>query len=342
MTQASAFRHRDLDPTQSAILDGYFGRGIIVKPAVVRALKGNGNAAILLSQMVYLALHHRYDDRDGWFWNTREELEAATGLSPDVQTSARKRLVEAGLIETSRKTRGGRLRYRVNLAAVAAVLIAHQSPEEGANRVQDEKRETPVSRNGESRFLETGNPGFSITKTSTKTSTDKTSSPPRGGDSAEREFFETFRARYNEHRGQLTRAVVISPSTERNIRGLVKRYGAAEVLAMLEPALSVVREDPHWLGSRAPKPTREGRPYGIENLVRHLVDKYNLAVADSEPTVELAEGQEWTTPLGLVKVLDVLTDGVVAELLVPAPSGSATRGTVTELSRGDLRKLVRA
>lgn len=352
---SGTFRYSDLTPSQAAILDGYFGRGVVVKPAIVAALKGNGNAAILLSQFIYLALHHKqaYDARDGWFYNTREELEEMTGLAPDTQTTARRRLVELGVIQETKRTAGHRLNYRVNMAIVAGMLQEHaarqlaltnasqtlaESTQNASNAVLDEKPETPVSRNPEPRFLETDNPGFSISKTSTKTSLQEPSSP--NGDNArptEKETYARFMEVWNEERGKLTKARILATGSENHIKRLVKDHGFEPALEMLRAAARVVRDDPHWLGTRAPgRPKRAGRPYGIENLLRHVIDKYNLALDDQPEAPTPHEGERWTSSAGLIEILDVLPQTVIAKVVIPDQDES-TRGAVISLDHTELR-----
>jgi hypothetical protein len=76
-----------LDEHTRAILDGHGGEGVVaVRPSLVRSLKGVGNAAILLSQLLYLS--RRLDDGEGWFYQSQRRLEQQTGLGPDAQRKA--------------------------------------------------------------------------------------------------------------------------------------------------------------------------------------------------------------------------------------------------------------
>jgi hypothetical protein len=64
-----------LDEHTRAILDGYGSEGVVaVRPSLVRALRGNGNAAILLSEFLYWS--RRLADHEGRFYQAQRQLEA--------------------------------------------------------------------------------------------------------------------------------------------------------------------------------------------------------------------------------------------------------------------------
>lgn len=175
----AGYERNSLSAEQATILDGYFGHGVLVKPAVVRALKGNGNAAILLSQFVYWSVRQNY--ADGWFYNTQQEIEAQTGLSADVQKRARRVLCESGILEETNKTVGNRLHYRIKLTLIADILAGEWSvtvqapanPDSGNRGIREPGiLETPTRggrnpRTGDSRI---DKPPILLDKTSTKTS----------------------------------------------------------------------------------------------------------------------------------------------------------------------------
>jgi hypothetical protein len=70
--------------------------------------------------VILCKLYNRYADEDGWFWHTDKTFTTKDGsmcgfeqykLSPRVCKSARKKLVEMGLIETRRERSANGVRY---------------------------------------------------------------------------------------------------------------------------------------------------------------------------------------------------------------------------------------
>lgn len=74
--------------------------------------------ALLLSQMVYW--HNRTDGN--WFYKTQAELEEETGLTRYEQEGARKKLLNAGVLEEVKKGIPAKLYFRVNEVALQAHL----------------------------------------------------------------------------------------------------------------------------------------------------------------------------------------------------------------------------
>jgi hypothetical protein len=113
-----------LDAHARIILDGHGGEGVVaVRPSLVRALRGTGNAAILLSQLLYWS--RRLSDREGWFYQTQRRLEAQTGLGADAQRTATRLLVRLGILETRLRSAPATLHYRVRLEQLADLLLHH-------------------------------------------------------------------------------------------------------------------------------------------------------------------------------------------------------------------------
>jgi len=111
-----------LDEHTRAILDGHGGEGVVtVRPSLVRALRGNGNAAMLLSQLLFWC--RRVGDGEGWFNQGQARLEAQTGLGPDAQRKAVRLLERLGVLETARRGVPARLYYCVDLRRLAALLL---------------------------------------------------------------------------------------------------------------------------------------------------------------------------------------------------------------------------
>jgi hypothetical protein len=107
-----------------AILDGYGGEGVVaVRPSLVRALRGNGNAAILASELLFWS--RRLGDPQGWFFQQQRRLEQQTGLGPDAQRKAVRLLERLGVLETARRGVPARLFSCINLPRLAALLLQH-------------------------------------------------------------------------------------------------------------------------------------------------------------------------------------------------------------------------
>jgi hypothetical protein len=69
-------------------------------------------AGVFFSQMFYWTGKQR--DADGWIYRTQEEIEEDTGLSPDSQQTARKKLLAVGVLEEKRSRIEHKISYRIN------------------------------------------------------------------------------------------------------------------------------------------------------------------------------------------------------------------------------------
>ena len=84
-------------------------------------IAGSIHGAVMLSQALFW--HHRVPaGRDGWWWKTYEEWDAETGLSRRLVDSARKALVAVGVMQFRSAGFPRRCWYRVDAAALNAVL----------------------------------------------------------------------------------------------------------------------------------------------------------------------------------------------------------------------------
>jgi len=117
--------------------------GVFVRPCYVRLVRGNGNAALLLSQLV--SWSRRTTDEEGWFYESMEELQAQVGLGPKTQRKARMSLVKLGVLETTRKGEGGRLRFRVDLPALARLLAERGGVSAEGEQIPEADREQSPS-----------------------------------------------------------------------------------------------------------------------------------------------------------------------------------------------------
>jgi hypothetical protein len=111
-----------LDEHTRAILEGHSLEGVVaVRPSVVRALQGHGNAAILLCQLLYWC--RRLGDGEGWFYQSQRRLKAQTGLGPDAQRKAVRLLERLGVLDTVRQGMPARLFYRLDLPRLTVLLL---------------------------------------------------------------------------------------------------------------------------------------------------------------------------------------------------------------------------
>lgn len=116
-----------LPVSHSALLKAHGGENVVVvMPSLVRALKGHGNAAILLSQLLYWSA--RSEEPNGWFYNNRDKLSSQTGIGRDGLTTARALLRKLGILEETRAGMPAKLYMRLNLSAIARLIESQEKP----------------------------------------------------------------------------------------------------------------------------------------------------------------------------------------------------------------------
>ena len=102
-------------------------------------------AALFLCQLIYW--DPKATDPDGWVWKTREEIFQETGLSRREQETARRQLVDAGVLEEKRRGVPARLFYRVDLDQLERLIATYQvgedAPSSGAESAHPEGRNPP-------------------------------------------------------------------------------------------------------------------------------------------------------------------------------------------------------
>lgn len=97
------------------------GATIALRLDFVRGLAGCVNAALLLSQLVWL--QPRRAGLEGWWCATADDLMAQTGLSRHRLASARVKLQSLGLVECEARGDRNRLWWRVSVTRVASWLV---------------------------------------------------------------------------------------------------------------------------------------------------------------------------------------------------------------------------
>ncbi len=97
---------------------------------------------------------------------------------------------------------------------------------------------------------------------------------------------EAVRATWNARCGALAKSRNGSAEIEKKIRALQKRHGAA-LPEMFASGIAAVRDDPYWLGSKAPERSRrrDGAPYGLINYLRHVEGKADMAAGSPQIAV---------------------------------------------------------
>lgn len=103
------------------------GRPISYYPAVAKAC-GGPNATILLCQLVYWT--GKQSDPNGWIYKTRDELADELGLSLQELRTARRKLIERGLILQRPDPLNHRVLFKIDSRRIAQldlepVLIQH-------------------------------------------------------------------------------------------------------------------------------------------------------------------------------------------------------------------------
>lgn len=121
-----------------------------------------------------------------------------------------------------------------------------------------------------------------------------------------------------------------NPELKRLAAAFVKRHGGEKALALFKAGIAAVRDDPHWLGSKAAKPTRTTAAYGILGYLRHVEEKAEAA-AD---TAEAVQAQPPPRPWRPRDIADNRTLGRVGHVAEVYSDGTAlmTTGDTWNLS----------
>jgi hypothetical protein len=141
------------------------GRPVAYYPGL-RRITGSTNATIFICQLVYWT--GKESSGDGWIYKTSDEIEEETGLSYKEQTTAREKLIAAGLLEERYARLEHRIHFKVNLDALNS-LWDSTTPTGGSPTDQGDVPETPVGKMGKRPLV---NSLISNTETTTETTTD--------------------------------------------------------------------------------------------------------------------------------------------------------------------------
>ena len=91
------------------------GRPVAYYPEL-RRITGSVTATILLCQFIYW--RGKESGGDGWLYKTADEITEETGLSYNEQKTARRDLIQAGLLEEHYARLDHQMRFRLNLDAI--------------------------------------------------------------------------------------------------------------------------------------------------------------------------------------------------------------------------------
>jgi hypothetical protein len=114
-----------LTPEQIVLAKGLGGdRGVFVRNDMMRACEGDGNVAILLTQLVYWSQSEYASAHDGWFYLTSQKVSQELGMTKKVQQRVRGVLQEYGVLEWDRRGMPAKNYYRVNLIKLAKMVAS--------------------------------------------------------------------------------------------------------------------------------------------------------------------------------------------------------------------------
>ena len=91
------------------------GRPVAYYPGL-KKITGSTTATVLLCQFIYW--RGKEADKTGWLYKTSDEIEEETGLSYNEQKTARKQLVDAGLLDEHDARLDHQMKFKVNLDAI--------------------------------------------------------------------------------------------------------------------------------------------------------------------------------------------------------------------------------
>lgn len=121
------------DPTMDRVADLLGGGRTVAFKTDLAHATGSVTAGLLLSQFWYWSNSRDVTDREGWFWKTMPEIQEETGLTRTEQENARRRLVQAGVLEEERRGVPARLWFRVDKAGLYRLLSDYLTNKDAGN-----------------------------------------------------------------------------------------------------------------------------------------------------------------------------------------------------------------
>lgn len=140
------------------------GRVVSYYPGI-RKITGSTTASILLCNLFYWS--DKGHNEDGWIYKTMDELAEETGMSRDEIMTARKKLVERGLLEERNDRINHRMYYRVLVDEMNRMWEDNSATSANYHMGNPDfgKSGIPTSGNRDSLLREIGNPDFDIKET---------------------------------------------------------------------------------------------------------------------------------------------------------------------------------
>lgn len=93
---------------------------------VFASVAGSAAGGLFLSQLFYWS--DKGHAPDGWIYKTQEEWHAETALTRSEQERARRALIDLGILAVERRGLPARLYFRLDFAALAALLCTNTVP----------------------------------------------------------------------------------------------------------------------------------------------------------------------------------------------------------------------
>ena len=163
----------------------------------LQRIAGSTNAALMLSQAIYWT--SRTQNLERWFWKTRDEWQAETGLTRREQETARCKLRAQGLVQEERRGVPPTLYFRVDTSRLKA-LLTKQLPEKSACLKGDKSAHS----NGTKPPIQMARNRPYITETTPETTSEEPPPTPRGmvGDNHYSQDFQKFWQAYPRQVGK--------------------------------------------------------------------------------------------------------------------------------------------
>ena len=152
------------------------GRAVAYYPSL-NAFTGSPLATLMLCQLIYWT--DKTQDPEGWIYKTQKDWEEEIGLTRRNQETARKKLVETGLIEEQLRGLPARLHFRVNQQRFNDLYEQHL----GTGQTDVAEPDKPVCTNPPNTSVRTSHSSMAEcaklnTEITTESTSEITSSPP--------------------------------------------------------------------------------------------------------------------------------------------------------------------
>lgn len=135
MSENTKWLWKDLTPLELVALRGLGGEQVVVvRPSIVRMLGGDGNAALVLTQMLMWSQSDYAMKNDGWFYLTAQRIHLETGINSDAQKRIRLKLSALGILDTKKVGMPAKNFYRLNLSKTLELIGERMVLEEDKTR----------------------------------------------------------------------------------------------------------------------------------------------------------------------------------------------------------------